>query len=93
MIQPNFVITRRLSEAADKNADILAAVNAAVSRFCNEDWGNIDQEDKEANKADLTARDGHVLARYETPAGDIYINLEFLLPEENIACIMFCEEY
>lgn len=39
MIQPNFVITRRLSEAADKNADILAAVNAAVSRFCNEDWG------------------------------------------------------
>ena len=47
-----------------------------------------------SNDEDLAARDGHVLGKYDTPAGMIYINLEFQEDEpEDLACIMFCSEY
>lgn len=67
-------------------------VNSAVKRFFRRDYGNVPEEDVMANLEDLRNRDGHVLGRYETKEGDIYINLEFVEPID-IAMIMFCEEY
>lgn len=88
-------ITRRLNDDVAENEEMAKAVYAALGRFNAGDWGEVPQEDKEANNADLAARDGHVLARYHTPNGDIYINLVFDEPSINsdAATIMYCEEY
>lgn len=88
-------ITRQLNEDVANNEDMAKAVYEALERFTAGDWGNLCQEDKDANDADLEARDGHVLARYETPKGDIYINLVFDEPsiQSDAATIMYCNEY
>lgn len=88
-------ITRRLNDDVAEREDVAKAVYDALRRFNMGDWGKVPDEDKEANNADLRARDGHVLARYETPTGDIYINLVFDEPsiQSDAATIMYCEEY
>lgn len=90
----HFVITRPLFEAGQRDKETEKAFMQAVERFRNGDWGELCQDDIEANNSDLASRDGHVLGRYKTPAGDIYINLEFHDElQEDYACIMFCNEY
>lgn len=86
-----FVITGGVNTAAEQNQDTAAAINAAVERFFNRDWGNVPEQDKEANNADLAANAGRILARYETPDGDIYIN--YYPGTLEPAVIMFCNEY
>ena len=88
------LVTRAVNSAMAGSEDMAKAVFEAVGRFNAGDWGNLDQEDKDANNADLLAREGHVLARYETPAGDVYIELIFDEPsmQSDIATVMFCEE-
>lgn len=89
------LITSGLNEVCSTNAEVLEAVKDACIRFHSFDWGNVPEEDKEANNADLASRDGHVLGKYETPAGDIYINLVFDDPsiDSDYALVMFCDEY
>ena len=88
-------ITRRLNDHVAESEEMAKAVYVAGQRFAAGDWGEICQEDKDANDADLQARDGHVLARYKTPNGDIYINLVFDEPSihSDAATIMYCDEY
>ena len=90
----HFVITRQLFDAGQQDNETEKALLQAVERFKNGDWGEVCQEDKDANDSDLKSRNGHVLGRYKTPAGDIYINLEFHDElTEDCACLMFCNEY
>ena len=88
-------ITRRVNDDVADSEDMAKAVYTAAQQFYNFDWGIICDEDKEANNADLEARTGHVLGRYTTPNGDIYINLVFDDPSTggDYAMIMYCEEY
>lgn len=88
-------ITRQLNEDVAESPEMVLAVRAAVERFNNGDWGDMCQDDIEANNEDLDARIGRVLARYPTPNGDIYINLNFDDPsiESDAALIMYCSEY
>ena len=88
-------ITRQLNEDVANDESVAKAVYAAIERFNNMDWGDLCQEDKDANNQDLKDRDGHVLARYKTPKGDIYINLVFDEPSihSDAATIMYCNEY
>ena len=89
-----FVITRTLFTAGERDRETEKAFLKAIERFRNGDWGELCQEDKDANDSDLANRDGHVLGRYKTPSGDIYINLEFHdESKEDLACLMFCNEY
>lgn len=90
-----FMITARLNERMAESEDMARAINTAVARFVRKDWGEVPDEDKQYNDEDLKNRDGHVLARYETPEDDIYINLSFdeVAPGSNTALIMFCNEY
>lgn len=53
-------ITRRLNDDVAENEDIAKAVYSAAQRFYNCDWGDLCQEDKEANNRDLADRDGHI---------------------------------
>lgn len=95
MLKYQTFITRRLNDDVADNEEMAKAVFDALRRFNNLDWGKVPEEDKEANNADLRNRDGHVLARYETPKGDIYLNLVFDEPSINsdAVTIMYCEEY
>lgn len=88
-------ITRRLNDDVAENKDIAKAVYSAAQRFYNCDWGDLCQEDKEANNRDLADRDGHILGKYSTPNGNIYINLVFDEPsiQSDAATIMYCDEY
>ena len=89
------LITARLNNDVAEDKETAQAVFEAVRRFNAGDWGKMPDEDKEANNNDLRAREGHVLARYETPNGDIYINLTFAADpgEEDTALVMYCGEY
>ena len=90
----HYVITRALHQAGAENPEVEKAFIEAVRQFERGEWGLLTQDDIEANDADLQARDGHVLGKYATPAGNIYINLEFHDDEpQDYACLMFCNEY
>lgn len=88
-------ITRRLNDDVAESEEMAKAVYEAAQRFHNGDWGDLCQEDKDANNQDLADRDGHVLAKYATPNGNIYINLVFDEPsiQSDAATFMYCDEY
>ncbi len=89
-----YVITRGLHQAGQQNPEIEKAYIEAVRQFERGEWGLLGPEDIRANDNDLAARCGPVLGKYETPAGPIYINLEFNDDElQDCACLMFCHEY
>ena len=90
----HFVITRTLFETGETNHETERAFMEAIKRFKAGDWGELEQDDKDANDNDLKHRDGHVLGKYNTPDGPIYINLEFHDESPvDYACLMFCNEY
>lgn len=66
-------VTPTLREALEKDQETKQAVIEALRRFADEDWGSISFEYAEKN--DFNTENGHgvVLAKYETPTGDIYI--------------------
>ena len=88
-------ITRRLNDTIADDELTAKAVYEACRRFAAGDWGELCQEDKQQNDIDLRDRDGHVLGRYHTPTGDIYINLTFDEPsiQSDVATVMYCDEY
>ncbi len=72
-------ITRTVAEAIE-DGQTHAYVISCYKRFMRGDYGEIGQEDTEANNADLAAGEGHVLARYkaqEKLTNDIYIEAHF----------------
>ena len=83
-------ITGGIDGAMSKNDQFTEDMTEAVERFIHEDWGEVPQEDKEANDRDLRERCGRVVARYKTCIDDIYIILE---GDFETATILFCKEY
>lgn len=92
MIERQFYMTAFLNEKVAKSEAMAQAVTEAVTRFNNGDWGKVCQEDKELNNEDLRTRCGRVLARYESPEGDLYISMYFH-SDQDTATIMFVDEY
>lgn len=87
-------LTRRVNDDIADSESMAKAVTAAFRRFNNFDYGKVSPEDENANNSDLTARCGHVLGRYDTPNGDIYINLVFDYPDiGDYALAMYPDEY
>lgn len=94
-IKINWLITTRLNNDIADNEDMAKAVYNAMRSFSAGDFGKIPAEDIEANKRDIVAHSGHVLARYDTPNGDIYIDTRFNEGKngEDVTMIMYCNEY
>lgn len=84
-------VTRLLHETMEKDPATKQAVMEALRLFAADNWGEVPQEDKEANDRDKAAGVGRVLARYNTPSGDIYINKYMGVDEP--ASVMYCREY
>ena len=94
LVIPRITATAGLKGEMDENILIRIEVTKAIGRFLKNDWGIIDKEDHRQNDIDLKERDGRLLAKYQTAAGDIYITRDFGDTEkEDIITTMFCEEY
>lgn len=86
-----FVVTSGLAAAMERDPATNSAVLDALRRFVAHEWGDVPQEDAEANDRDLAESCGRVLARYKTPSDDIYI---ICYPgTDEPATILFCREY
>lgn len=84
-------LTRRLAADMESDPAINRAVLDALRLFAAGNWGKVPQEDKDANDRDKAAGVGRILARYETPGGDIYITSYPGTDEPIVA--MYCREY
>lgn len=71
--------TRTIAEAC-KDPQTLLYVSNCLTRFYAGDYGEIGQEDTDANNSDLAEGYGHILARYKRAGrleGDFYIETHF----------------
>lgn len=62
----------------------------AFSRYKDLDWGDLGEEDKQANEDALKKGDDRILAAYDTSRGKIYIITEW---DRSYTTIMFADEY
>lgn len=83
------VATRGIAEKMEASAAFCTEIQRALSRYIENDWGEICEEDKAAN--DMAVRTGErVLAAYQTSEGKIYIITEW---DRSQTTILFPDEY
>lgn len=82
--------TRAVAETCKENLKFAEEISAAVKRYLNRDWGDLDTEDKEMNDRAVIAGDDRILAVYHTCKGKIYIITEW---DRSYTTILFAEEY
>lgn len=64
-------------------------VGLCMKRYCNKDWGDMDEEDKERNEQSI--HDGsRIMGAYETCEGRIWIITE---ADRSVTTILFPDEY
>lgn len=72
--------TRSIADAVEQEPETHAYIVQCLNRFYTGDYGEIGQEDTDANNQDLQDGDGHILARYKAAHAlkyDIYIEAHF----------------
>lgn len=63
-----------------------------ITRYIGNDWGDLEQEDKDANDLEINEPAGHVLAKYTLPTGEfIYIETNWN-EEDRYTTLMFPSE-
>lgn len=68
------IVTRRIYEAIKESDRFAAEVNLSLQRYAVKDWGNLSDDDKQANEESLKYPDDlYLLAAYETCKGKIWI--------------------
>ena len=68
------VCTATLDNAKTENKQFAREVVSAMERYCNKDWGDLDEEDKQTNEDALQYPDDlYLLGAYKTCKGKIYI--------------------
>lgn len=71
------VCTTTLNNAMSENKQFANEVMSALQRYCNKDWGDLCEEDKQTNDDALQYPDDlYLLAAYKTCKGKIYIITE-----------------
>ena len=91
--------TRAIAASWNDSPETFAYLSDCVNRFYRGDYGEVPQEDVEANNSDLRAGEGHILARYKGKydfEGDIYIEAYISESMPGIDCnhtmVMYCIE-
>lgn len=86
--------------AADTDEPTRAYIQSCINSFFIGNYGEIPEQDVEANSRELEAGEGHILARYKQAHAlkdDIYINAHFSKSSSGIdynnTLIMYCHEY
>ena len=68
------VVTRGIDVVMEKNSRFAAEVNLSLQRYIIKDWGDLSENDKQANEDALQYPDDlYLLASYNTCEGKIYI--------------------
>lgn len=71
------VCTATLNNIMSENKQFANEVMSALQRYCNKDWGDLCEEDKQTNEDALQYPDDlYLLAVYKTCKGKIYIITE-----------------
>lgn len=83
------VITYGVNDAVAENTDFAIEVHNAMTRYCNKDWGDMDEEDKQMND-DALSTGNRIFAAYHTCKGKIYIITEW---DRSATTILFADEY
>lgn len=91
--------TRSIAAACNDSPKTYNYIIECLKRFYGGDYGEICQDDTDANNAELAAGEGHVLARYKAKynlESDIYIESHFSksIPgiDANNTMVMYCNE-
>ena len=82
-------MTRGISNAIEKSFEFWKDVAIALERYSSGDWGDLCEEDKQANDYALKC-DGRLLGKYNTCKGSIYIITEW---DRSVTTILFPDEY
>ena len=68
------VVSRGVNTAMGENNRFAAEVCLSLQRYCIKDWGDLSENDKQANMEALQYSDDlYLLAAYQTSEGKIYI--------------------
>ena len=68
------VCTVTVDNLMTENKQFAREIISALQRYCNKDWGDLCEEDKQANEDALQYPDDlYILAAYKTCKGKIYI--------------------
>ena len=85
------VITRGLYTDMENDPQMKKDIAAAWKRYCNHDWGELEEYDKQLNdKAIENIGSDRILAKYKTYKGYIYIITEH---DRSYTTFMYCNEY
>ena len=86
------VITRGLDEAMKHNPEAQWEVVEAFNRYKGQDWGDLDEDDKQLNDEAIKSGQDRILARYEINSlnDDIYIITKW---DRSATTLLFCNEY
>lgn len=88
-----FFMTGTVRDVASNNSQFARDVFAGLKRWVCGDWGVLGAEDKKANSADIKSGWGHVLGKYDTCRGSIYINQELAGDRNGAVLVLFPEEW
>lgn len=91
----HLVATRGINEEIINNKRFAIEVSICLKRYCVKDWGNISNEDKQANEDSLNNQDDiYILAAYDTCKGRIWIitNRATETKGDNVTTICFPDE-
>lgn len=89
------IVTSTIHMYIQTNNTFALEINKALNQYSQKDWGNLCDEDKEANEMALRhPEDLYLLGAYETSEGKIYIitNRKSEKAGDNVTTICFPEE-
>ena len=85
----NLYQTRGIAAATEERPHFFNEIINAYERYIKGEWGDLCEEDKQANEEALKYGD-RLLAKYKTSIDDIYIITE---ADRSATTILFCDEY
>ena len=83
------VCTATLNNVMAENSRFAKDVMLAIKRYCNKDWGDLCDEDKQMNEDTLQYPDDlFILATYKTCKGKIYIITSIVSEAGDVATVI-----
>ena len=89
----DFVMTRGIANEIENGTITISGIENSISRFLNEDWGNICEEDKLANANDINDIYCSLLGSYEVNNHDIWIIANAIDETSRVVTVLFPSEY
>lgn len=83
-------VTRGIGILIGESDEFRKFITESFTRYVNEDWGDLCDEDKQTNDDAVRYDDGRILGRYNNALGDIYIITEW---DRSVTTILLTEEY